>query len=379
MKVLFIASYSGTSGANHSLINLIKILKTKGVEPYVIIPTSGKLEKELMENKIPYKKIRLYNWIVSIDQISKKENIKWLIKSLINYWQELRIYLLIKKKKIKVMHINAVTAAWGLNAAQKNNVPIVWHIREFLEEDLNKKFRNRNSAIKKLNKANVIIAISKSVEKKYSKIINKAKLITIYNGIDHNKFSNIENDIFNKDTITVTIAGRIVKEKGHKEVIYAIQKVIDMGVTNIKLLIVGNEGDFNFISQIEELVFGQNLDNHVHFLGYRGDMENIWSQTDIAIISSKAEAFGRVTIEAMMGGALVLGANTGGTIELINDKYGLIYEQGNYKSLADNIIYAINNKAEMKVIAKQAKINANKNFTALMNAENIFNVYKSLK
>ncbi|MEJ8767646.1 glycosyltransferase family 4 protein [Oceanobacillus sp. HCA-5259] len=379
MKVLFIASYSGTSGASHSLITLVNILKTKGVEPFVILPTKGKMESELINHNIPYKVIRLFNWVVPMEKKnSKKEKIKWLVKYVINLIQEFRISSLISENNFDLVHINAITAGWGAFAAEKNRLPLIWHIREFLEEDLNKEFRNKKRALKKLNKATTIISISKSVSAKYLKVIPDTKMITIYNGVDQKRFSNIENSIFSRDTITLTIAGRIVKEKGHEETILALKELVESGIKSIRLQIVGSEGNSDFISRIKKIISELNLDDYISFLGYRKDMVNIWSNSDIAIVSSKAEAFGRVTVEAMMSGVLVIGANSGGTAELINNKYGLVYEQGNYKSLAERLFYALNNKSEMIRVAEKAKKHSFENLTADLNAKKIYEVYKNL-
>src|SRR5690625_2181910 len=148
MNVLYVATYSGTSGASHSLINIILQMEKKGIEPTLIIPHRGPLEEVLRENNIKYKRYTQYYWIVNRDKPKTiKDSIKWFFKQTINFIQELRIYLLIKREKIDLVHINAVTSSNSYIAATLSNTPIVWHIREFIEEDLNRAFRNRNKAI----------------------------------------------------------------------------------------------------------------------------------------------------------------------------------------------------------------------------------------
>src|SRR5699024_1962340 len=110
-------------------------LRKKNISPYVIIPKDGPLEKQLINNDIPYRKIRLFNWVKEKNnKESLKDKLIWKLKSIINYVQEIRMYYLIKKLNIDITHINAVTASWGALASYKRGIPIVWHIREFLEE-----------------------------------------------------------------------------------------------------------------------------------------------------------------------------------------------------------------------------------------------------
>lgn len=378
MKVLFIATYAGTSGASHSLISLIKYLRLKNIEPLVVLPSKGTLEYLLKKEKIPYKIIRLFNWVTPIDKHNLvKEKIKWKIKKIINFIQEFRILSLIKRKNIELVHINAVTASWGYNAAKKSGIPVVWHIREFLEEDLNKRFWEKEKSIQCLNNADAIIAISESVKNKYKNIIDNELLVRIYNGVDIEVYNNTK-DIFKNEETTLTLAGRIVPTKGHEEVIYAVNHLVKNGTSNIKVRFVGGEGDKSFTVRLKKMIKDLSLEKYIEFTGHRPDMQIVWNETDIALVCSKAEAFGRVTIEAMMAGTLVIGANTEGTAELINNKYGLMYKQGNYKSLAEKIKYAIDNKNEMIEIADQARNYAIKGFTAKQNANNIYYLYKKI-
>ena len=105
----------------------------------------------------------------------------------------------------------------------------------------------------------------------------------------------------------------------------------------------------------------------------------MYKKADSAIVASKAEAFGRVTVEAMMAGTLVIGANTAGTKELIGENYGLLYEQGNAIDLADKIIYAMQNSEKMSLIAKNAREYSLQRFSAGRNAREIFDVYETIK
>ena len=73
---------------------------------------------------------------------------------------------------------------------------------------------------------------------------------------------------------------------------------------------------------------------------------------------------------------LVIGANTGGTVELITDgETGLLYQQGNAESLADKIEYAVFNSEQMKEIAKRSKEYALKHFSIERVCDEILELY----
>ncbi len=121
------------------------------------------------------------------------------------------------------------------------------------------------------------------------------------------------------------------------------------------------------------------LEKIVHFLGFRTDLPEIYKNSDIAIVSSKAEAFGRVTVEAMMGGTLVVGADTAGTKEIIGERYGVLYKQGDSHDLAEKLKFILANKEKYCDVAKCGQKYALHTFTAKKNAENVLKIYSQLK
>ena len=93
------------------------------------------------------------------------------------------------------------------------------------------------------------------------------------------------------------------------------------------------------------------------------DVAPFYANADIALVCSRAEAFGRVTIEAMKYGLPVIAANTGASPEIIKDgETGLLYEYGNQVSLEEKIVL-LTNKTFRDQIATNAFEWAWKNLT----------------
>jgi glycosyltransferase involved in cell wall biosynthesis len=71
---------------------------------------------------------------------------------------------------------------------------------------------------------------------------------------------------------------------------------------------------------------------------FTDDPYSYFASSDVALMCSGCEAFGRVTVEAMKFGKPVIGSRAGGTRELIRDGWnGLLYEPGNPEDLAAKI------------------------------------------
>ena len=380
MNVLFIATYEGLSGASYSLLGMIEELRLMGVNPYVILLKNGKMKSELEKRSIPFSILRGYPWVVEASKRdSIKEKLYWAIKRVYNVKAENGICKIIKDKNIDIVHINAFTASVGFHAAKKMGVPIVWHIREFVEEDLGKRFWNKKGALEMLEQADKVIAISESVLKKFKEQAPNANIQVIYNGIPTKDYENGRRyPVFSQTTIFAILAGRIDPGKGHEDVIEALHEIGAENLRDFLLNIAGKSQNKEFEDKIHSLVADYGLNETVKFIGFRTDLPDIYKNSDIAIVSSKAEAFGRVTVEAMMGGALVLGADTAGTKEIIGDSFGVLYKQGDSHDLAVKLKMILSAKEKYRNIAKKAQEFAMSTFTAKKNAENVFKVYSQL-
>jgi glycosyltransferase involved in cell wall biosynthesis len=74
-------------------------------------------------------------------------------------------------------------------------------------------------------------------------------------------------------------------------------------------------------------------------------------------MSSKKETFGMVTVEGMASGLPIIGSNSGGTPEILEQgKYGKLFEPSNSQSLASVIKTQLNQMTPAKSFSDQLKI-----------------------
>lgn len=371
MNILLIATFSGISGATKSLISVAKGLKERGHNVTVFTGTKGELQDILKKNDIQYIYSRSFVWVKPEEQkFTSIDKLKNSIKKIKNLHTEFFIYRFIKKENIDIVHINALTANWGAKATLLSKSKLIWHIREMLPIGINKEFIDKENSFKLINKANNTIAISNAVYDYYKNDLNN--MVMIYNAIDTD-IKVTRKPILSDDLIKLTFIGRIVPGKGLIELINAC-RILKQKEINFKLEIYGS-GDEKYIDQLKKLANQYSLDRNIYFKGFTNNINQIWQNSDIALVCTKAEAFGRVTIEAMVNQTLVIGANTGGTIELIGKNRGLLYEQGNSDDLAQKIIVAINNKDMSREMVESAYEYVKQNFHIDILLDNIEKVY----
>lgn len=377
MNILFIATYPEITGATISLIGLTTELKKMGHYPIVISKSEGYLTDKLKEQEIEYEIVNYLDNTIGIAHRNKpKHFIKFSVKKIINFFANLKIKKILKLKKIDIVHYNAITVDVGFESIRAAQIPIIWHIREFLEEDHHSMLMEENKARKKINSAERIIVISDSIEEKYSKIFDIDKIKKISNGIDYEPFEELEKSAQKK--IVLGVVGRIAPGKGQLDVVKAFRLVAD-DVENLELHFVGPISDSTYYEEILRYIQKNSLEKSVIFCGSKTKVQDIWGSLDIVVISSEAEAFGRVTVEAMFAKKIVLGANSAGTKEILNSVGSdLLFEPSDIKSLSFCIKKVVENMEYYENKVESVKLKAMNLYTSSSNANNLLLEYSKI-
>lgn len=84
------------------------------------------------------------------------------------------------------------------------------------------------------------------------------------------------------------------------------------------------------------------LEDRVHFLGIRDDVERILKTSDIIVLSSNWEGFGLAAVEGMAAGKPVIASNVPGLANVVSDA-GLLFTKGKDSDLANKINILIEN------------------------------------
>ena len=144
-------------------------------------------------------------------------------------------------------------------------------------------------------------------------------------------------------------------------------------------MILAGGAEKKCLEEIEALIAEEQLEGKVDYLGYVSDLRAVRAECDISLNCSFAEALPRVTVEGMLSELLSIGADSGGTAELIRDGItGLLYEPGNYRQLADQIEFAMNNKSKCRKMIIEAKKYAVSHFKLEENAKRLLDLYEEI-
>lgn len=223
---------------------------------------------------------------------------------------------------------------------------------------------------------NLLSDINTNVSKEASQaFINKGaftkeNLITVYNGIDLNKFkfSNSKNDIVSIDDgfTNFLSVGRLNEQKDYPNLLNAIALLDKKLGTPVKFQIAG---DGVLRLELENLIDKLNLNAYVELLGNRKDIPQLLNNSKFFILSSKHEGLPTVVIEAMACGCFVIATDCGGTAEIMGDT-GILVPPQDSQALAQAMQQALS------LTDEQIEVN---NKRARKRIEELFSLEKSIE
>lgn len=373
MKVLFVSHSNDLSGANKSFLDIIINLRHKIDIVVLCNSKDGALTEAL--NKIQVKVVIAdYAWWYISPRNNPIKQLYHIVTDSLAYRRKKiskEIIQILDNECFDLVYTNTSTIDVGAYISYKLKLPHVWHIREFGKEDFGFIPIISNSKQKKVFlSANKIIVNSKALGNKYRDFIPEYKIEIVYNGFNIDELECLHTR--RRDgVLRILISGQVCEAKGQEQAIMAVQKLQKEG-KNIHLYIAGAINS-SYLNSILKHIGGKK--DWLHILGQCSDMKNVRADMDIELVCSKCEAFGRVTIEAMLNEIPVIGSDSGGTSELIKDHItGLLYENGNIEQLSNCILELMENEGLYYSVARNAKEMA-RNFTINSTSKAVYNIF----
>lgn len=368
MKVLHLISGGDTGGAKTHIISLMKQLN-RLIDAKVICFIKDTFYEDAIEAGI---KIEVFKQKSRTDM------------SVIN-----RLAEEINNKNYDVVHCHGARANFiGMFLKSKINKPMITTVHSDYKLDFNDNFYKKMvytpmNAIA-LRRFDYYIAISEEFKKiLINRGFKEEEIFIVYNGIDfETEFEYVSKSEFlnryNIDAegkIIVGIIARLDLVKDHETFIKAASKILQKR-KDIIFLIAGTGKDEN---RIKSLVSEIEIEDHVYFLGHVDDQYSFFNAIDINVLTSISESFPYVILEGARLKKPVISTNVGGIHHLIEDGYnGWLIKVKDNETLAEKILYFINNKDEIQIMGDNLYKTVKKDFSSRNMAEEHQKIYERI-
>jgi glycosyltransferase involved in cell wall biosynthesis len=219
-------------------------------------------------------------------------------------------------------------------------------------------------------------------ELRYVFQVPEDKVSIIPNGADVEAFRNKNSKYSRTDYASpneqiVLYVGRLVREKGVQVLIDAIPHILKFRPST-KFIIAG-KGPHESSLRSQAAALG--VSNRIYFTGYVDDglRNSLYSWADVAVIPSLYEPFGIVALEAMAARAPVVISDTGGLSEIVKHGVdGLKAYTGNRQSLADMVIWMLNDRNMTEKMKQKAYEKVRRQYNWLEIARQTRDTYRDI-
>ena len=180
-------------------------------------------------------------------------------------------------------------------------------------------------------------------------------------GVDLNLFEGLTAHLQIEDVKAprIVYVGALSEQKGIQTLIQAIATLVQLDPSIRPFLTIIGAGQSDYEKQLHEMVQNLSLSNQATFTGAvpKTQIPSLLKDQDILIAPSIVEeGFGRVLVEGMASGLVVLSTATGAGGEIIQHEInGLVFPPGDADALAHRLLHLVKNPAMYARLAQAAK------------------------
>lgn len=360
LNVTSIVEWRGGDAQMYLVYNLLN--KYKEINQFILCPETSVLAEKCKGDKANY------------FTYSRKGKVNSLIRP---------IQKIVKEHSIDILHIHDSSALSAVVLAKLfsgSKVKIIYSRKR------NNKIKNNFfNKIKYDNKyVEQIVCVSKAVEQIYHDIgMNPAKLLTIYDAIDVSKFrdqvsKNIIHQELNLSSDT-KIVGNICSLAAQKDVFTFIDtaKIISEKFQGKIAFVLIGDGPLK--DELKAYAIQLNLQDKIHFLGFRNNVNELLPELDVLLMTSITEGLPLSIYEAFACKVPIVSTKAGGIAEVVvNNETGFVTEIKDCSLLAEYVLDLLFDETLSHKIKSNSFQLVSSKFDLKNLEENYLNYYKSL-
>lgn len=213
------------------------------------------------------------------------------------------------------------------------------------------------------------------------------RLHLLGNGVDLGRFDPDRDDLdrariraalgVDEDTVVVGAVGRLVVEKGYRELIAAAERLRRTHPRTQVLVVGPHEPDKADALSPADLSRAEEAG--VRLLGVRDDVERLYAAMDLYVLASHREGFPRSAMEAAAMGLPVVATDIRGCRQVVDDgRTGLLVPVGDPPALAAAVGSLVEDEERRRAYAEAARDKARREFDDRRQVEITLGVYEEL-
>jgi len=325
VKIVWISHRSGLAGAELSLLEGARALVARDVEVEAVLPGPGPLVERLRAAGARVTIVPHARWV------GPDRRPGGIGRRLARNARSLRpLARAIRESGADVVVTNSITVPLGALSAGLARIPHVWYLHEYgvAEHGIRFDLGRRPSLASVRRLSRVVLVNSEALRAHFVELHPRV----VYYAVD---VPERELTPVGEGPLRLVQLAALAPGKGQLDAVRALGVLVRRGV-DARLRLVGP--DLGHGGAVTDAARAEGVEQRLELAGFSDDPAGELLAADVALTCSRLEAFGRATIEAMKLGRPVIGAASGGTLELVRDGWnGLLYPPGDAEALAERI------------------------------------------
>lgn len=321
MRILYVNQTADVSGAERSLLSLWDGLGDR-VEPLVACP-DGPFAELVEARGIRREPIVGTEASFRLHPVHTSRGLAEIGRS------ALQVRRLTGRLAPDLVHANTTRAALLALLARHRRPPVLAHIRDWVPEGRFSGFVLGQVA----RRADLLVANSEFIARQFDGLKLRCPIEVVHNPVDLRRFDpgSVDREEVRRELglgpaePTIAVVAQLTPWKGQDDAIRILAE-LRAGGLGANLLLAGSAkfgaagtqfDNRGFERRLHDLAAELGVADSVRFLGERDDPPRIMAATDVLLVPSWQEAFGRVVIEAMAMGVPVAATDVGGPGEVV--------------------------------------------------------------
>jgi glycosyltransferase involved in cell wall biosynthesis len=360
MRALFASHGATAGGAEQSFFEIVSALHRDGrVRVVAASPADGPLTDSLRDEGIAVHCLHTPLWVpLGPDPFRSRLPFHGLdrrARHLLSMarWTPAWVQL-VRNVAPDVVVTSTATPLLPAVAAASTRTPHVWWIQEFVTRDHGLEYVIGERASQRLIGllSTEVVANSRAVAHHFSPPVNQRRMRVVASAIEP---SAIAPNAIVPGELRLLLLGELIPTKGVELAIRALEYLCDETfVVTLRLVGPCPSGD-QYLEHLRCVARNIDVYDLVEFAPFTTQPEREIELANVVLMCSNEEAFGRVTAEALVNGRPVIGARSGGTVELVADGFdGLLFPPGDAVALADAIRVLGSDPASIATMSRNA-------------------------
>jgi glycosyltransferase involved in cell wall biosynthesis len=378
LRVLFFDHTAQLGGGELALVDLVRHLDRTLVTPIIVLASEGPLHEQLQDLA------ETHILMVGTDIVkTKKEELGYLsllrlrgISRMIRY--SFRLAAFIRRSDIDLIHANSLKAdILGGIAGKLAGRPVIWHVRDRIEEDyLPKPAVRVFRLLCRVFPAYVIGNSNATLTTLH--LGQRTPATAIASGVDMSGYPDQPAASTPTLNTRIGIVGRLCPWKGQHIFLQAAAMVARrFPATRFQIIGAALFGEESYEEEIRRLSSDLGLESLVEFTGFRSDVKELLQHLDIVVhASTTGEPFGQVIVQGMAAAKPVVATSGGGVPEIVIDgETGILVPMGNASAMASAICRLLEDPKLAREMGIRGRQRVLDRFTIVQTAHQVENVY----